>query len=135
MARELEELQESDVIFPDNDHYQLDDDTCPDDREMAHQNTRVLRKNKSKISRNFEKRMASSLPVNIPDRIYRHAVSDDLEEARDNGDMEPPHLITGRRIAGQMAFSVCTGNGRTLKGRDLSKVRNSILRMTGFLET
>ncbi|XP_047310008.1 uncharacterized protein LOC124913644 [Impatiens glandulifera] len=49
----------------------------------------------------------------------------------------PPHLIIRRRLvsARKMAFSVCTGNGRTLKGRDLSQVRNMILRMTGFLET
>ncbi|OMO82802.1 Senescence regulator [Corchorus olitorius] len=60
---------------------------------------------------------------------------DDFEEEEDDeGEIVPPHVILGRRIAGKMAFSVCTGNGRTLKGRDLSQVRNSILRMTGFLE-
>ncbi|XP_073030876.1 protein S40-1-like [Primulina eburnea] len=54
----------------------------------------------------------------------------------DDGEMVPPHIIIGRRVAGKMmSFSVCTGNGRTLKGRDLSEVRNSILRKTGFLET
>ncbi|URD94428.1 hypothetical protein MUK42_31181 [Musa troglodytarum] len=34
----------------------------------------------------------------------------------------------------KLAFSVCIGNDRALKGRDLSRVRNSILHMTGFLE-
>ncbi|KAJ6885288.1 hypothetical protein NC651_026025 [Populus alba x Populus x berolinensis] len=36
-------------------------------------------------------------------------------------DLVPPHIIVERRIPGKMAFSVCTGNGRTLKGRDLSE--------------
>ncbi|KAB1221465.1 hypothetical protein CJ030_MR2G007588 [Morella rubra] len=136
MPREIEEFQESDVIYHDNDHLrhyhpQLDDDDTYD-RDMARQNTRVLRKNKSKISRNFEKRMARSHPVNIPDTIYRHAVSDDLEEALDDAEMVPPHVIIDRRITRQMSSVFITGN---LKGRDLSKVRNSVLRMTGFLET
>ncbi|KAF3552415.1 hypothetical protein DY000_02008926 [Brassica cretica] len=75
---------------------------------------------------------SSSLPVNIPGRRY----SEDEEYSEDGGRrMVPPHLIVGRRIeSGQMAFSVCTGQGRTLKGRDLSRVRNSVLRLTGFLE-
>lgn len=46
----------------------------------------------------------------------------------------PPHLIVARRMNDRMVFSVFTGNGRTLKGRDLVFVRNSVLRMTGFLE-
>ncbi|XP_018835264.1 uncharacterized protein LOC109002113 [Juglans regia] len=112
MAKELEELQECDVIFPDQ----------------------MGRHNMPKKS-NSEKRMANSPPLGIPDRIFRRLVSDDLDDAREDGEMVPPHVIIERRIAGKMAFSLCTGNGRTLKGRDLSHVRNSILRMTGFLET
>ncbi|KAJ0233670.1 hypothetical protein HA466_0280210 [Hirschfeldia incana] len=76
---------------------------------------------------------SSSLPVNIPGRKY----SEDEEYSEEDGGrrMVPPHLIVGRRMErGQMAFSVCTGHGRTLKGRDLSRVRNSVLRLTGFLE-
>ncbi|KAJ3703991.1 hypothetical protein LUZ61_007696 [Rhynchospora tenuis] len=46
----------------------------------------------------------------------------------------PPHLLIPRRNADKMAFSVCVGNGRTLKGRDLRITRDSILRLTGFLE-
>ncbi|KAG6696087.1 hypothetical protein I3842_09G129900 [Carya illinoinensis] len=131
MAKDLEELQESDVIFAEQDHRRrLNKDTRPNNKEMGHQNI------KSKNSK-LEKRMGNySLPVNVPDRdIFRHAVSDDLEEDGYGEEMVPPHVITGRRAAGKMAYSVCTGNGRTLKGRDLSQVRNSILRMTGFLET
>ncbi|CAD5166792.1 protein S40-1-like [Musa acuminata AAA Group] len=47
----------------------------------------------------------------------------------------PPHVVASRRSAeGKVAFSLCSGLGRTLKGRDLLHVRNSVLRMTGFLE-
>ncbi|KAH1063490.1 hypothetical protein J1N35_028477 [Gossypium stocksii] len=56
--------------------------------------------------------------------------ADELE----GGELVPPHVILERRVAGKMAFSVCSGNGRTLKGRDLCQVRNSVLRMTGILE-
>ena len=73
--------------------------------------------------------------MNIPGNVVQR-YTDDEEYSDDGGRiMVPPHLIVGRRMEGcQMAFSVCTGNGRTLKGRDLSRVRNSVLRLTGFLE-
>ncbi|XP_038881487.1 uncharacterized protein LOC120073009 [Benincasa hispida] len=87
---------------------------------------------------NNNKDFIASLPVKIPETVFRY--TSDMEELDEEWDSEdnnivPPHVIIGRRVAGKMAFSVCTGNGRTLKGRDLSQVRNSILRMTGFLET
>ncbi|KAF3666066.1 putative TBC1 domain family member 13-like [Capsicum annuum] len=50
----------------------------------------------------------------------------------DDGEMVPPHLIIRRKMARRMmAFSCCGGYERTLKGRELSHIRNSILRMTG----
>ncbi|GMY37799.1 SKI/DACH domain-containing protein 1-like [Fagus crenata] len=146
MAKDLQQLQESEVVFPDHhDHHRHrhhrhhdinnnKNDTCLDYQEMDHQMSRVLRNSDSKDC-NFNKRISNSLPVNIPDSIFHHGDNDDLEDEQDDGEMEPPHVIIGRRLAGKMAFSVSTGNGRTLKGRDLSQVRNSILRMTGFLET
>ncbi|MCD7472966.1 hypothetical protein HAX54_014410 [Datura stramonium] len=59
------------------------------------------------------------------------------EEDDDYGDgMVPPHEYIARRAArNQIAsFSMMEGVGRTLKGRDLSKLRNAILTKTGFLE-
>lgn len=54
----------------------------------------------------------------------------------DDDDMVPPHEWIARKLARSKisSFSVCEGIGRTLKGRDLSKVRNAILTKTGFLE-
>ncbi|KAL7243357.1 hypothetical protein ACSBR1_015700 [Camellia fascicularis] len=105
----------------------------------GHLNSRVPRNTKPKQ----RKKKNNSVPVNIPQKVsgnswFQHVESDffDDDDDDDGGEFAPPHVILGRRIyEGKMAFSVCSGNGRTLKGRDLSQVRNSILRMTGFLET
>lgn len=48
--------------------------------------------------------------------------------------MVPPHILISNRHADKMVFSVCAGNGRTLKGRDLSVMRDSVLRLTGYIE-
>ncbi|KAF2544409.1 hypothetical protein F2Q70_00034600 [Brassica cretica] len=70
-----------------------------------------------------------SSPVRIPSRtILPCTVEEEDEEGKES--ITPPHVIIGkRRTEAQMAFSFCT-----LKGRDLSRHRNSVLRMTGFLE-
>ncbi|KAC9313689.1 hypothetical protein R6Q59_014834 [Mikania micrantha] len=84
-----------------------------------------------------------SLPVNVPDwsvilrdeyvhhgrKIDDHD-DDDVGFDDDDDDMLPPHEYLARtRIA---SFSVHEGIGRTLKGRDLSRVRNAIWKQTGF---
>lgn len=59
------------------------------------------------------------------------------EEYEEDGDgMIPPHEWIEKRVARRQvsSFSMCEGIGRTLKGRDLSKVRNAVLARTGFLE-
>ncbi|XVF26048.1 hypothetical protein REPUB_Repub13aG0266200 [Reevesia pubescens] len=101
----------------------------------------------------------SSAPVNIPDwsKIYgKHAnmeessrneswidtgdhgmvYNDGYGEYDEDDDMVPPHEWLARKLASSQisSFSVCEGMGRTLKGRDLSKVRNAVLTKTGFLE-
>ncbi|CAK9176068.1 unnamed protein product [Ilex paraguariensis] len=63
---------------------------------------------------------------------------DDVENDDDDGDEEmvPPHEYIARKFARTQiaSFSMCEGVGRTLKGRDLSKLRNAILTKTGYLE-
>ncbi|CAN1811138.1 hypothetical protein LINPERHAP1_LOCUS26141 [Linum perenne] len=89
----------------------------------------------------------SSAPMNIPDwsKIYgvdNSAVNDNDDQNNDDNDEDdeddvvPPHEWLAKRLARSQisSFSVCEGIGRTLKGRDLSKVRNAILTKTGFLE-
>ncbi|KAM1004644.1 hypothetical protein ACFX2I_004784 [Malus domestica] len=138
------EFQESEVIFSmDN----LDFETCLD-FQRHHQNDKSNLSKKKKMgnvnnnNNSSNNNIIKSVPVKIPDSMFdRFSGSEDdsdgdyyKEEEWDGGEMVPPHLIVRRRIAGKMAFSVCTGNGRPLKGRTLSQVRNTILRMTGFLE-
>lgn len=135
-----EEFQESEVIFQEIDGSE-DNEEYNFPRDLNSRELRKISKPRRKKLKT-KKSTPASLPVNIPENIsgnnswfqYLESFNDD-DDGHD-GEMEPPHVIIGRRIAGKvMAFSVCTGNGRTLKGRDLSEVRNSILRMTGFLET
>ncbi|KAG5546527.1 hypothetical protein RHGRI_018644 [Rhododendron griersonianum] len=54
----------------------------------------------------------------------------------DGNMMMPPHEWVARKHGRSQAtsFSVCEGAGRTLKGRDLSRVRNAVLSRTGFLD-
>ncbi|EOA14112.1 hypothetical protein CARUB_v10027254mg [Capsella rubella] len=87
---------------------------------------------------------ASSLPVNVPDwskilrgeyrdnrrRIIEDNDDEDGDDCEDGGDWLPPHeFLAKTRMA---SFSVHEGIGRTLKGRDLSRVRNAIFEKIGF---
>ncbi|KAL1223855.1 Protein S40-4 [Cardamine amara subsp. amara] len=88
--------------------------------------------------------VTSSLPVNVPDwsKILgeesrrRRQISN--EEEGDGDEIScgggtrrvPPHeLLANRRMA---SFSVHEGAGRTLKGRDLSRMRNTIFKIRGI---
>lgn len=130
-----QEFQESDIIFQENAREDEYDERA---RDMDHWQQYV---NSNKLKRNKKKK--NSRPVNIPENASAPAknscwINDNNEELLDEDDdvsVTPPHVILGRRMNGKMAFSVNTGSGRTLKGRELSYVRNSILRMTGFLES
>ncbi|KAK7303300.1 hypothetical protein RJT34_14203 [Clitoria ternatea] len=90
----------------------------------------------------------SSAPMDIPDwsKIYGKSTKkgsrDGVNNKSDDGfddeddDMVPPHEWIARRHARSQisSFSVCEGIGRTLKGRDLRKVRDAVLTKTGFIE-
>ncbi|KAL8228654.1 hypothetical protein R6Q57_013554 [Mikania cordata] len=82
--------------------------------------------------------VATSAPVNVPDwsKIYRvdsdesmHDSDDGIDD--DDLDMVPPHeyLTRSHRSA---AKSVFEGVGRTLKGRDMSRVRDAVWSQTRF---
>ncbi|KAJ8751566.1 hypothetical protein K2173_016807 [Erythroxylum novogranatense] len=86
----------------------------------------------------------ASLPVNIPDwskilkdeyrenqrrDIYDDDDVDDDDCFEDGGRVPPHEFLAKQRIA---SFSVHEGIGRTLKGRDLSRVRNAIWEKTGY---
>jgi len=82
--------------------------------------------------------MASSAPVNVPDwtKIYRVDSVESLPDSDDgvddhNMDMVPPHEYLAREY-GRSRNSVFEGVGRTLKGRDLRRVRDAVWSQTGF---
>lgn len=56
---------------------------------------------------------------------------EDDDEAAGEMEMVPPHLIVARS---HVTFSVFEGAGRTLKGRDLRRVRNAVFQKTGFID-
>ncbi|CAL4912185.1 unnamed protein product [Urochloa decumbens] len=62
----------------------------------------------------------------------RRWAADESDEEEDGEEMVPPHVVAARRHA--RSSSVLEGAGRTLKGRDLRRVRNAVLRQTGFLD-
>lgn len=53
--------------------------------------------------------------------------ADELE----NEEMVPPHMMVAQS---HVTFSVFEGVGRTLKGRDLRRVRNAVFQRTGFID-
>lgn len=79
-----------------------------------------------------------SAPVNVPIWPKKVGVTDlgrfdevvDEEEVEE--EMVPPHEIVARSHV--MTFSVFEGVGRTLKGRDLRRVRNAVFQKTGFID-
>ncbi|KAB1200740.1 hypothetical protein CJ030_MR0G006494 [Morella rubra] len=86
--------------------------------------------------------MATSAPVNVPDwsKILRVESVESLHELHDefdDGDSEvvPPHEYLARenaRSRNAAATSVFEGVGRTLKGRDMSRIRDAVWSQTGF---
>ncbi|VVA90419.1 unnamed protein product [Arabis nemorensis] len=95
------------------------------------------------ISEKFSETSASSLPVNVPD--WSKILGEESRRRQNSNEEEvegeeiacgegtrrvPPHeLLARRRMA---SFSVHEGAGRTLKGRDLSRVRNTIFKIRGI---
>lgn len=99
-------------------------------------------------SENVQVKFLQSAPVNIP--VWPKKFHDNFNEINDgDGDLKrldemeeeeeeeedekmvPPHVIVARS---HVTFSVFEGVGRTLKGRDLRRVRNAVFRKTGFID-
>ncbi|XP_057470436.1 protein S40-6-like [Actinidia eriantha] len=83
--------------------------------------------------------MAMSAPVNEPDwsKIYRVDSVELLHDSFDGVDDQdfeivPPHEYLAREYRRMAANSVFEGIGRTLKGRDMSRVRDAVWNQTGF---
>lgn len=67
-------------------------------------------------------------------RNWEEDEDEDDEEMVGGKMLLAPHEIVDRRHSPAVACSVVEGAGRTLKGRDLSRVRNAVWRQTGFMD-
>ncbi|KAJ4745501.1 hypothetical protein LUZ62_079906 [Rhynchospora pubera] len=87
--------------------------------------------------------VAASAPVNVPDwtRFRQEEPVEPVNESEnewgstnngENGEWIPPHVYLARAHANGVASSVFEGVGRTLKGRDMSRVRDAVWNQTGF---
>ncbi|CAN4100885.1 unnamed protein product [Withania somnifera] len=133
------ELDESDVWnSPEVTH------RSPEFRKRS-PNSRISRKQCETKSYLTSSGGAASMPVNVPDwskilkdeyRGYGRRDSDD-DDFNGDDDLDsriPPHEFLAKQLERTRiaSFSVHEGVGRTLKGRDLSRVRNAIWEKTGF---
>ena len=143
---DFEEFQESDVLFSSDHSW---NQIKGNGDEQWSRLSLPRNGKKKKMMKQQQQRMINSsprsVPVNIPvgmgscrydiDVAAREPFDQSSDEDRDDDyDDEimgrlPPHLILERRVSGEIARSFSP-----LKGRNLCQVRNSILRMTGFLE-
>ncbi|XP_058094230.1 protein S40-5-like [Magnolia sinica] len=104
-----------------------------------------FRPHDSSMEPSNERGMATSAPMNVPDwpKILRvesvESLGDEngtVEYDDDDAEWVPPHEYLAREYAQSQkmaATSVFEGVGRTLKGRDMSRVRNAVWSRTGFL--
>lgn len=76
-------------------------------------------------------RVATSAPVAVPASSLSSSKREEDEPA---GEWLPPHVYLERLHANAASPSVLEGRGRTLKGRDLTMLRDSVWRRTGFLD-
>ncbi|XP_052203192.1 uncharacterized protein LOC127808664 [Diospyros lotus] len=99
--------------------------------------SKIYRKNSKKGEAGAGSRVCQN-EVHDHDDIIDVVVDGDVDGDGDSDDEEmvPPHECIARKLGRSQisSFSMCEGIGRTLKGRDLRKVRNAILTKTGFLE-
>lgn len=150
------------VAETDNNLFEFDEDDMYKPNESVNVNVHVEATKKpipsSRSSRKLAKKIedrkimpvtSASLPVNIPDwskilkdEYREHSKRESDEDGgggRDDDDEDkeeeyyglvPPHEYLAMRRGA--SFSVHEGIGRTLKGRDLRRVRNAIWKKVGF---
>lgn len=141
-------------FLPTDRSYQVASDSGFEfDESDLYSDSPDFRRNQFKSSRNGIKQSgksspakvtattACSLPMNVPDwskilreenrHNRRRSIENDDEDCMDGGRLPPHEYLARTRMA---SFSVHEGAGRTLKGRDLSRVRNAVFEKIGILD-
>ncbi|WJX44170.1 hypothetical protein P8452_31181 [Trifolium repens] len=131
--------------FNESDIYNSNHANSVEFHKSIHGSRSIKKQSSSKVKdagANYVGGAPASMPVNIPDwskilgdeytnnYMKRNGMEEDEDEDDDENGWLPPHEFLARtRVA---SFSVHEGIGRTLKGRDLSRLRNEIWAKTGF---
>ncbi|CAK9149632.1 unnamed protein product [Ilex paraguariensis] len=141
--------ESSEFEFDESDVWNTARSATPDFRNQA-TNARLSKKTSARRVDSVERASAgmtpASFPVNIPDwskilkedcRDNQRRENDDNfgeEDGEDGENRIPPHEFLARQFARTRiaSYSLHEGIGRTLKGRDLSRVRNAIWEKIGF---
>ncbi|RLM93599.1 uncharacterized protein C2845_PM08G24330 [Panicum miliaceum] len=130
-----EELCESEVLWPEAPH---DDDGAAAPPGCSSSTAALAPRSRTPARRGVPEapRREGSRLVDIPRPAARSAAlrSDDGGGGGfgRSGTMVPPHvLVSRRRSEGAAAFALRSGPG---PARELSHLRHSVLRMTGFIE-
>ncbi|XP_058757556.1 protein S40-4-like [Vicia villosa] len=132
---------DSDSVFEfhESDIYNSNHDDCTEFGSSLHGSRSV--KKSSSLKTKDAGGTPASVPVNIPDwskilgdeyansYMKRYGTEEEREDEDESG-WVPPHEFLARK--GVASLSVQEGVGRTLKGRDLSRLRNAIWAKTGF---
>uniref|UniRef100_A0ACD5TER2 Uncharacterized protein n=1 Tax=Avena sativa TaxID=4498 RepID=A0ACD5TER2_AVESA len=133
----MEELDEVEVLWPEYHacHTHADDDHKPPQPAAPASMPTWLHR---------QRRAALSRPVDVPSRgpvlVIRWkdgSTEDDLEIDRGgkNKMVVPPHLlVSGRESAPVAPYASLRSGRQRQRARDLRHLRNSVLRMTGFIE-
>lgn len=136
-----EELCESEVLWPEAPPHD-DGDATPScsstsSSPVAPRSTRTPAARGGVPESERPIRPAGSRPVDIPRPAAARRRDHEDEDGGwswSGGTMVPPHVLVSRRRSeseGPAAFALRSGPGRA---RELSHLRNSVLRMTGFIE-
>ncbi|KAJ3678931.1 hypothetical protein LUZ61_021095 [Rhynchospora tenuis] len=127
----MEELLESEVMWPENMH--ADSSDSDTNYDHMYQPTRdSYHQGKGSSIPSSPIAIQSSPPCSSSNYLSGENNGWDDEEY---GEVVPPHvLMDRRRNTGRMAFSICSGQGRTLKGRDLRQLRSTVWKLTGFID-
>lgn len=131
-----EELCESEVLWPEEALH--DDGDAPPRPSSSSSSVAVAPRSRAPAPRGVPDERPvrpGSRPVDIPRPAGSAARRRDHEDEDGgwSGTMVPPHVLISRRRSerGTAAFALRSGPGRAL---ELSHLRNSVLRMTGFIE-
>nr|GEY18570.1 hypothetical protein [Tanacetum cinerariifolium] len=80
------------------------------------------------------RQVATSAPVNVPDwsKIYRVDSVESMHNDYSDDELSSDHIVPPHEYLARSHRSVFEGVGRTLKGRDLSRIRDTVWSQTGF---